>query len=226
MNYNIAIDGPAGAGKSTIAKKIAQKLEFIYVDTGALYRAMAYFFVKENLSAENMELVSRRCMEADITIRYENKEQQVYLNNENVTPFLRTEEAGKMASLVSSNPTVRQQLLSTQQKIAETNSVVMDGRDIGTCVLPGADLKIYLTASSHTRAQRRFQELKEKKMECDLNQIEEDIIERDKRDMTREISPLQKAEDATLVDSSDMTIEEVVDKILKQFEKVKQERLT
>lgn len=213
MGYNVAIDGPAGAGKSTIAKMIAKDLEFIYVDTGAMYRAMALFYIEQGVNKDDAQAVSSKCSDADITIVYENKEQQVYLNGKNVNGLIRTEEVGNMASCISVNKNVRQKLVELQQKMAATADVIMDGRDIGTCVLPNADVKIYLTAGSRVRALRRYNELKAKGVECNLDEIERDIIERDERDMNRDISPLRKADDAILVDSSDMSIEEVVSAI-------------
>ncbi len=215
MRYQIAIDGPAGAGKSTIAKRVAKIKEFIYVDTGAMYRAMAYYLLTQGVDAQDEAAIFANCQNADITIRYENGEQVVYLNEENVNSVIRTEKVGNMASATSKHPKVRERLTALQQELAEKNSVVMDGRDIGTCVLPEADVKIYLTASSAVRAKRRFDELTAKGIVCDIEQIEADIIKRDKQDMNREIAPLRKAEDAVLIDSSDMTIEEVVETILK-----------
>lgn len=215
MGYQIAIDGPAGAGKSTIARRIAGELGFIYVDTGAMYRAMALFFIKNEVDASDKGAVGEKCKEADITIRYENGEQVVYLNGENVNGRIRTEEVGNMASLTSPNPEVRKKLVELQQRLAKSTDVVMDGRDIGTCVLPDAEIKIYLTASSKVRAHRRYDELTAKGQACDLDTIEQDIIERDRQDMTREISPLKCAEDAVVIDSSDMTIEEVADTVVK-----------
>lgn len=214
MSYSVAIDGPAGAGKSTIAKEIAKRLGYIYVDTGAMYRAMALHILRKDIPAEDGEAVSRACEDADITIRYENGEQVVFLNGENVNGLIRTEEVGNMASASSVNGDVRKKLVSLQQKLAKTANVIMDGRDIGTCVLPDADIKIYLTAGSRVRARRRYDELKEKGLSCDLDTIEKDIIERDERDMNRELSPLKKADDAVLVDSSDLTAEEVTAKII------------
>ena len=214
MSYCIAIDGPAGAGKSTIARLIAKRRGMIYVDTGAMYRAMALYFIRKGIRPEETERISQECENADITIRYENQEQVVYLNGENVNAYLRTEEVGNMTSQSSVNPKIRQKMVKLQHKLAEEESVVMDGRDIGTCVLPNADVKIYLTASSTVRAKRRFEELTAKGKTPDFDSIEADIKERDYRDMHREISPLRQAEDAVLVDSSDMTIEEVVEKIL------------
>lgn len=214
MGYKIAIDGPAGAGKSTIAKKVAAGLGFIYVDTGAMYRAMALFLIREGTDAKDTAAVSGKCKEADITIRYENGEQVVYLNGENVNGMIRTEQVGQMASLTSPNPDIRKRLVELQQKLAADADVVMDGRDIGTCVLPDAEVKIFLTASSKVRAERRYKELTAKGEKCDIDVIEKDIIERDHQDMTREISPLQAAEDAVFVDSSYMTIDEIAAVIL------------
>ncbi len=214
MIYNIAIDGPAGAGKSTIAKLVAKKKNYIYVDTGAMYRAMGLYFYQKGIDVSDTETVSRDCKNVDITITYENGEQVVLLNGENVNGLIRTEEAGKNASIVSKNKDVREKLVDLQRVLASKQSVVMDGRDIGTVVLPNANVKIYLTASSRVRALRRFEELKKKGEDCDLDVIEKDIIERDYQDMHREISPLCQAKDAVLVDSSEMTIEEVADKII------------
>ena len=214
MAYNIAIDGPAGAGKSTIAKMVAKKMNLIYVDTGAMYRAMALFMLRNHISSDDVEGISEKCKEADISIGYEDGVQVVYLNGENVNAFLRTEEVGNMASKTSVQPAVRKKLVELQQALAACKDCIMDGRDIGTCVLPGADVKIYLTASSHVRAKRRYDELTAKGEDCDLEQIRLDIEERDYRDMNREHSPLKQAEDAILVDSSDMTIEEVAEKIM------------
>ena len=212
--YNIAIDGPAGAGKSTVAKQIAKKKEYIYVDTGAMYRAMALFLLENHISAEESEKISEKCQEADISIVYENGEQVVLLNGKNVNGLIRTEEVGNMASASSVNGDVRRKLVELQQKLAQKADVVMDGRDIGTCVLPHADLKIYLTASSDVRAKRRYAELVAKGEECDITVIKKDIEERDYRDMHRDISPLKQAEDAILLDSSDMTVEEVIEHIM------------
>lgn len=221
MSMNIAIDGPAGAGKSTIAKMLAKKLGFVYVDTGAMYRAMAYYFLKNDIRPEDENAIANACPKVDVTITYQNGEQQVVLNGENVNSVIRTEEVGNMASATSVYPVVRTKLVELQRELAKTTDVIMDGRDIGTCVLPNAQLKIYLTASSQTRAKRRYDELREKAIDCNMEEIEKDIIERDYRDMHRETSPLKQADDAVLVDSSTMSIEEVVDTIYKMYEKRK-----
>lgn len=213
MGYNVAIDGPAGAGKSTVAKRVAKELGFVYVDTGAMYRALAVFFLKQGLKPEDAEKIAEVCKEAKVSIGYEEGVQQVYLNGENVTSLLRTEEVGNMASVSSAIKEVRAQLLELQRELASTKDVVMDGRDIGTNILPNADVKVYLTASVETRANRRYLELQEKGVACNLQEIAHDIEERDTRDMNREIAPLKQAEDAVLVDSSNMTIDEVVEAI-------------
>ncbi len=211
--YNIAIDGPAGAGKSTIAKRIAEEMGFIYVDTGAMYRAMALYLIRRGIAPDDTERISGLCKEADISIEYRDGEQTVLLDGENVNAYLRTEDVGNMASRSSAVPAVREKLVELQQKLAAKADVVMDGRDIGTVVLPDADVKIYLTATSAARAKRRYLELQEKGEQAELSQIEQDIIERDYRDMHREHSPLRQAEDAVLVDSSELTINEVVERI-------------
>ena len=213
MGYNVAIDGPAGAGKSTIAKTIAKKLEFIYVDTGAMYRAMALYFIRHEIDPKDEEAINKACPDIHVSINYEDGVQQVLLNGENVNGLIRTEEVGNMASMTSAIPEVRGKLLELQRTLAREKDVIMDGRDIGTHVLPDADVKIYLTASVEIRAKRRYKELVEKGVQCDLKEIEKDIEERDYRDMTRKIAPLKKAEDAILVDSSDMTLKEVVNTI-------------
>lgn len=214
MSFVIAIDGPAGAGKSTIAKAVSKKLNSIYVDTGAMYRSIALFMIRNNVSKEDTASIAAKCKDADVTINYEGGVQNVILNGENVNGLIRTEEVGNMASVVSAVPEVRAHLLQLQRNLAASTDVVMDGRDIGTTVLPDANLKVYLTASSKVRAKRRYDELTAKGESCDIDVIEKDIIDRDHRDMTREISPLKQADDAVLVDSSDMTIEEVENKII------------
>lgn len=210
MGYNVAIDGPAGAGKSTIAKLVAKEKGYIYVDTGAMYRGLAIHFLDQGIQAEETERIIEACRGAQVTIKYEDGVQQVYLNGKNITSRLRDEEVGNMASKSSPIPQVREKLLELQQGLARQQDVIMDGRDIGTCVLPDADVKVYLTASVETRAKRRYDELTEKGIACDLDEIAKDIAERDERDMTRETAPLKQAEDAVLIDSSHMTIEEVV----------------
>ena len=214
MGYNVAIDGPAGAGKSTIAKLVAKEKGYIYVDTGAMYRGLAIHFIKRGLKAEDIKGIVEACKDAEVSIVYENDVQQIYLNGENVTAMLRTEEVGNMASKTSAIPAVREKLLELQRTLAREKDVIMDGRDIGTNILPNADVKIYLTASVETRATRRYKELLEKGENCVYEEIAQDIKERDERDMNREIAPLKQAEDAVLVDTSDMTIEQVIDRIV------------
>ncbi|MCI9616290.1 MAG: (d)CMP kinase [Dorea sp.] len=210
MGYNVAIDGPAGAGKSTIARLVAEEKGYVYVDTGAMYRGLAIHFLDKGIRAEETEKVIAACEDADVKIRYEDGVQQVYLNGTNITGRLRDETVGQMTSKCSVIPAVRSKLLDLQRELARTQDVIMDGRDIGTCVLPCADVKVYLTASVRTRAKRRYDELTAKGETCDLEEIARDIKERDERDMNRETAPLKQAEDAVLVDSSDMTIDEVV----------------
>lgn len=214
MGYNVAIDGPAGAGKSTIAKLVAKEKGYIYVDTGAMYRGLAIHFLDKGIQPQETEKVIEACKDAEVTIAYEDAVQHVYLNGKDISSRLRNEEVGNMASVTSAIPEVRKKLLELQQNLAKTQNVIMDGRDIGPCVLPHADVKVYLTASVETRAKRRYQELQEKGEDCNLEEIAHDIEERDRRDMTREIAPLKQAEDAVLVDSSDMTIAEVVKTIV------------
>lgn len=212
--YNIAIDGPAGAGKSTIARLAAGQLGFIYVDTGAMYRAMALYFLRRGANLADEEAVGTACGDIHVEIRYEAGEQQVLLNGENVTGQIRTDQVGNAASAISKYPAVRAALLELQRSLARTNSVIMDGRDIGTLVLPDADLKIYLTASTAVRAMRRYKEFLEKGVDCTLESVEQDVIRRDEQDMNRATAPLKQAEDAVYLDASDMNISQVVDKIL------------
>ena len=219
MGYNIAIDGPAGAGKSTAARLVAKKKGYVYIDTGAMYRAMALYFTEQGIAAGEQDKISAATAGADVTITYENGEQIVWLNGRNVNGLIRTEEVGRMASSSSQNGEVRRKLVELQQALAKKESVVMDGRDIGTCVLPDADVKVYLTADSHVRAVRRYDELRAKGQECDLGVIERDIIERDYQDMHRELSPLVQADGAVLVDSSEMTVEEVAEAIINLCDK-------
>ena len=213
MIYNIAIDGPAGAGKSTIAKKLAADLGYVYVDTGAMYRAMAYYFLQNNIAADDEAAISAACPDVNVTIEYKDGAQQVILNGENVNGVIRNEEVGNMASATSVYPVVRTKLVELQRQLAAKQSVIMDGRDIGTVVLPDANVKISLTASSTVRATRRYDELTAKGEKCDLDAIEQDIIDRDYRDMHRETSPLKQADDAVLLDSSDLDIDGVVAKM-------------
>ena len=213
---SVAIDGPAGAGKSTIAKQVAKELGAIYVDTGAMYRAIAIYFLRNQVDPEDPGQVETACRELGVSVSYEDGIQQVWLNGENVTGELRTEAVGNMASKSSAKQPVRDKLLQLQRDMAARQNVVMDGRDIGTHVLPNAEVKIYLTASSAERARRRYEELKQKGENCDINQIEADIIKRDEQDMNRAIAPLKQAEDAYYLDSSELTIPQVVETILKK----------
>jgi len=215
MGFNVAIDGPAGAGKSTIAKLVAKEKNFIYVDTGAMYRAIALYLLRKGVQPEEKDRFAEECQGAEVSLKYENGVQQVWLNGKDVSGFIRTEEVGNMASASSVDKAVREKLLDLQKNMAAEYDVVMDGRDIGTNILPNADVKVYLTASVEERAMRRFKELMDKGEPCDYDQIEKDIAERDYRDMHRDIAPLKQAEDAVLIDSSDMTIEEVKTAILK-----------
>lgn len=212
---NIAIDGPAGAGKSSIAKRVAEELSFVYVDTGAMFRTMAYYFLQNGIDTADEAAVAENCDKIEIRIEYRDGEQHIFLNEKDVSSEIRKEEVGKNASVVAKYSVVREKLLQLQRKMAEVNDVIMDGRDIGTVVLPDAEVKIFLTASSRVRAERRYKELTEKGENCNLDEIERDIIARDEQDMNREIAPLKQAEDAVLVDSSFMTIDEVVETIQK-----------
>ena len=214
MAWNIAIDGPAGAGKSTIAKLVAKEKGFVYVDTGAMYRGLAVHFLDRGLRPEETDKIIEACGDAQVTIKYEEGIQQVYLNGTNIPARRRDEEVGNMASKSSPIPQVREKLLELQQGLAREQDVIMDGRDIGTCVLPNADVKVYLTASVETRAKRRYDELVEKGISCSLDEIAKDIKERDERDMTRDTAPLKQAGDAVLIDSSCMSVKEVVEAIL------------
>lgn len=211
---NIAIDGPAGAGKSTIAKKVAKAMGSIYVDTGAMYRAMALYMIDQGISADNTEKIEAACQDVDISIVYRDGGQRVILNGRDVTGDLRHEAVGAMASRVAAVGKVREKLVDLQRALAKKSAVVMDGRDIGTVVLPDAEFKIYLTASADVRAKRRFLELEEKgEAHADLEKIREDIMKRDEQDKHRKISPLRQAEDAVYLDTSDLTIDQVTEKI-------------
>ena len=216
--YNIAIDGPSGAGKSTIAKKLSKDLGFIYVDTGAMYRALALYFINKNFDIENQELVKRELENISIDIKYDKGKQLVFLNDKDVGEEIRNERVGGVASAVSVYPFVREKLLDLQRDVARKNNVVMDGRDIGSFVLPDADLKIFLSASVETRAGRRYLEMKEKGARVTLEDIKKDIETRDYRDMNRDMAPLKRVSDAVFIDSSELTIEEVVEGIKKYIE--------
>ena len=221
MNRHIAIDGPAGSGKSTIAKIVAARRGLIYVDTGAMYRAMAIHFLRLGLLADDEEGITKACESADVTIDYADGQQQVILCGENVTPYLRQEETGKMASASSVYAAVRNKMTVLQQKLAAEKTVVMDGRDIGTVVLPDAFLKVYMTASADVRAKRRFDELVAKGENPDFETLKAEIIERDYRDSHREIAPLRQAEDAFLLDTSDMSIDMVAGYLLGLYDERK-----
>ena len=214
MAFSIAIDGPAGAGKSTIAKELAKRLSFVYVDTGAMYRAIGLYLLRNQISPKDENSVEKACKEIQISISYEDGVQQVFLNGENVNSKIRTEEVGQMASKSAAVPQVRSWLIDLQRDLAVTQDVIMDGRDIGTCVLPQATVKIYLTASADVRAKRRYDEYCAKGMDCDYEEILNTVKKRDMQDMTRAIAPLKQADDAVLLDTSDLSIEEVVDRIL------------
>ena len=213
MGFNVAIDGPAGAGKSTIAKRLAKELGFVYVDTGAMYRAIGLYMLKNSVDGSDEAAVSEAVKNVEVTLSYEDGVQCVYLNGEDVSGMIRTEEVSALASQTSAYQAVREKLLDLQRTMAKNKDVLMDGRDIGTTILPNADVKIYLTASVETRAKRRYDEYIAKGQTCDLAEIEEDIKTRDHNDMTRKISPLKKADDAIEVDSSNMNIDEVVETI-------------
>lgn len=212
-SFSVALDGPAGAGKSTVAKALAKKLGFIYVDTGAMYRAMALHFIRLNIAAEDAAAIEAACDSADVTIIHRDGEQVVLLNGENVNGLIRTEEVSQMASISSANKQVRLKMVELQRELAKKEDVVMDGRDIGSYVLPNANVKVFLTASVEVRAKRRYDEQVAKGMECSLEEIAENIRERDYRDSHREFAPLVQAEDALLMDNSYMTIEENVEKL-------------
>lgn len=221
MVYSIAIDGPAGAGKSTIAKKVAKELSFTYVDTGAMFRAMAVYFLDNNVDCDNQDNIRKACDNVSVSIEYSDGIQQIILNGDNITSRLRHESVGNMASKIAVFGAVRTKLLELQREIASKCNVVMDGRDIGTCVLPNATLKIYLTASVETRAARRCAELIEKGETPDIEIIKKDIADRDYRDMNRQVAPLKQAEDAIYLDSSDMTIDQVTETIINEYNSIK-----
>ena len=211
---NIAIDGPAGAGKSSVAKAVAKKLGFIYVDTGALYRAVGVNALKNNIKTDDKEAVTAMLTSTKVELKYVDGVQRVILNNADVSEAIRMPEASMAASNVSAIPEVRAFLLDLQHDMAEKNNVIMDGRDIGTVILPDAEYKFFLTATAEVRADRRFKELKEKGIDVDYNALLEEIIQRDYNDSHRATAPLKQADDAILVDSSDMTLEESINHIL------------
>lgn len=219
MNYKIAIDGPSGTGKSTTAKILAKELSFIYIDTGAMYRAVGLYCFRNNIDIEDEEKVKSILDKIDINIFYKDGNQEIELNGEIVSKEIRENHISHYASVVSQYKDVREKLVSLQQNLAKKNSVIMDGRDIGTVVLPDAELKIYLIASDEVRAERRYKELLEKGQNVEYQKILEELKERDYRDSHRENSPLKRADDAIEVDNSNMTIEEVVEKILELFKK-------
>ena len=209
---NIAIDGPAGAGKSTIAKMVSKELGYIYVDTGALYRTIALYITENDIADEDIEASLEK---ADVSLKFIDGAQRVFLGDRDVSDLIRTPEISMAASRTSAIPAVRAYLFETQQKIARENSVIMDGRDIGTVVLPNADVKIFLTASAEERANRRYKELSEKPDSPTYQEILDDIIKRDYQDMHRETAPLKQAEDAVLVDTTELNLEESAAAIVK-----------
>lgn len=213
MKLQIAIDGPSGAGKSTIAKALAKKIGILYVDTGALYRAVGLYVRSRNVDPHDASAVAALLPEISLELRYENGSQQVYLNGTATGDRIRTPEMSMYASAVSAIPAVRTFLLDTQREIAAQNGVVMDGRDIGTVILPNANVKIYLTASDECRAKRRFLELREKGLETTYEEVLADMQRRDHNDSTRTVAPAVAAPDAVTVDSSDLSIEECVARI-------------
>ena len=215
MNKEIAIDGPAGAGKSTIAKKVAEKLGLVYVDTGAMFRGIALYMTEKGIEGNEVDRIKNELEKVKIDIVYENGEQQLILNDENVSKSIRKPEISKAASAFATIPEVRTRLLNLQRELAAKRPVVMDGRDIGSKVLPEATVKIFLTADVKVRAERRYKELTEKGENVDMADIMADIKSRDEQDMNRAVSPLTQAEDAILVDTSSLSIDEVVDTIIK-----------
>lgn len=215
MSFNVAIDGPSGAGKSTISRTVAAKLNFLYVDTGALYRSIGLFFLKNDISVDDVTQIVDNLANISVDLKYDNGIQRVYLNGNDVSEEIRIHQVSEYASKVSAVPAVRDYLLQMQRNISLSNNVIMDGRDIGTVVLPNADLKIFLTASAEVRAKRRYDELIQKGQTVQLETIYSDIVERDKRDEQRAIAPLRKAEDAVLVDTSELDFDQSVEKILK-----------
>ena len=211
--HSIAIDGPAGAGKSTVAKAVSRALGFHYLDTGAMYRAMGLFMIRENVPLSDAEKVAAACAAADVRVRYEGGRQITLLGDEDVSEAIRTEDCSRAASLVAQVPAVRARMVALQRAIAQNQNLVMDGRDIGTNVLPDATLKIFLTASAEVRATRRFEELVKKGLSPDYDKVRLDILERDRQDTTRAASPLRRAADAVELDTSNMALAEVIERI-------------
>lgn len=217
----VAIDGPAGAGKSSIAKAVSKKLGFVYIDTGAMYRAVGVYAIENGIEIKAENFTDKVLDKIKIDIKYEDGTQKIYLLGEDVSERIREADASIAASNVAVIPAVRLKLVELQRALSEKTSVIMDGRDIGTYVLPDAEVKIFLTASSDVRAKRRLLEMKEKGMEADFDTVKRDIEYRDKNDSEREFAPLRRAEDAILVDSSDMTIEQVIERITEIIEEGK-----
>ena len=213
--FSVAVDGPAGSGKSTIAKLIAKELNIVYIDTGAMYRAVALFCIKKGIDTKNKEAVCSVLDKINMTIRPEKAGQRIFLDNEDVTDEVRSQKAGAGASDVAAIGDVREKLVAIQRKMAEGMSVIMDGRDIGTNVLPYAPVKIYLSAGADERAKRRCSEFEKLGQKYDFQAVKEQIIQRDKNDMTRKLNPLRKADDAVEVDTTKMNIEEVKDTVIK-----------
>ena len=220
MPINIAIDGPAGAGKSTVARQLAKEMGYIYVDTGAMYRAMALCALRAGIQPADEAAVTEVCRKAEVSLEYRDGAQQILLNGENVTDLIRAEEVGNMASAISGYLPVREKLVELQRELAARKDVVMDGRDIGTVVFPDAELKIFMTADPRVRACRRYDELRAKGDPVSLEEIERNVRERDKADMGRAISPLRQAEDAIVLDNSCMTVGEQMAWFRKEFEQV------
>jgi len=218
-NIRVAIDGPAGAGKSTVSRTAAEKFGLIYVDTGAMYRACAVYAIENGIEISE-EAITPHLDEINIDLSYNEKGQRIFLNGKDVSERIRQADATAGSSAIAVIPSVRLKLVELQRKIAESKAVIMDGRDIGTYVLPDAELKIYLTASVEERARRRFTEMREKGMECDLKRVEEDIAKRDENDSNRAFAPLRRAEDAILIDSSAMSYDEVCREVYRLIEKI------
>lgn len=211
--FSVAIDGPAGAGKSSIAKAVAKKLGFVYIDTGAMYRAVAVYAIENGIEICEKNFTDEVLDKIDISIKYDEMGQRIFLGDVDVSSRIREADASIGASNVAVIPSVRLKLVALQRELAKKESVIMDGRDIGTYVLPDASLKIFLTASVEERAKRRYKEMIEKGMDAILDDVKKDILYRDKNDSEREFAPLRQADDAVLVDSSDMSIDEVIDTI-------------